>query len=81
MYPYILCFVYRDNTDQRNAQFYKLMFNFLCLLHVSNLLGSSSGRQMYLLYDMCYVHLCEQSGGHTDTCNTYSTAYTAVSLR
>jgi hypothetical protein len=34
--------------SQRNAQFSKLIFNcyFCCLLHVSNLLGSSSGRQL-----------------------------------
>jgi hypothetical protein len=33
------------NTNQRNAQFTILIFNFCCLLHVSNLMGSSSGRK------------------------------------
>jgi len=29
-----------------------LIFNFCCLLHVSNLLVSSSGRQLYMHYGM-----------------------------
>ena len=32
---------------QRNAQFSILVFNFCCLLHVTNLVGSSAGRQLY----------------------------------
>jgi len=41
-----------DNTNQRNAQFYALIFNLWCLPYVSNLVGSSSGRQLYLQYGM-----------------------------
>ena len=51
------------NTNQWNAQFSKLIFNFCCLVHVSNLVGSSSGIQLYMHYDMFYVHWCQQSGG------------------
>ena len=40
-----------------------LVFNFLCLLHVSNLVRSSSGRQLYMQYGMFCIHWCEQSGG------------------
>jgi hypothetical protein len=32
------------NTNQRHARLYKLIFNFCFLLHVSNLVGSSSTR-------------------------------------
>jgi hypothetical protein len=42
------------NTNKRNVQFYKLTFNFCCLLQVSNLVGSSSGRQLYMQYGMLY---------------------------
>jgi hypothetical protein len=52
-----------DNTNQRNAQFYELIFNFWCLPYVSNLVGSSSGRQLYLQYGMFYMHRYEQSVG------------------
>jgi len=53
------------NTNQQNAQFYKLIFNFSCLLQVSNLVGSSSGRELCMQYGMFYTHRCEQSGEHT----------------
>ena len=50
------------NTNKLNAQFSKLIFNFnfWCLLHVSNFLGSSSRRQLCMRF---YMHRCEQSGG------------------
>ena len=53
------------NTNQLNAQFSKSIFNsnFCCLLHVSNLLVSFSGRQLCMQYAMFYMHRCEQSGG------------------
>jgi hypothetical protein len=51
------------NTKQRNAQFYKLIFNFCYLLDISDLVGSSSGRQLYMQYGMFYMHRREQSGG------------------
>jgi hypothetical protein len=41
-----------QKTKQRNAQFSKLIFNFCCLFHVSNLVGSSSGRQLCMQYGM-----------------------------
>jgi len=52
------------NTKQLSAQFSKLIFysNFCCV-HVSNLLGPSSGRQLCVKYVMFYMHRCEQSGG------------------
>ena len=37
-----------SNTNQRNAQFSKLVFNFCCVLHALNVMGSSSGRQLYM---------------------------------
>jgi hypothetical protein len=40
-----------------------LIFNFFCLLRVSNLLGSSSGMQLYMQYGTLYVRVCEQSAG------------------
>jgi len=43
------------NTHQRNAQFYKLMFNFWHLLHVSHIVGSSSGRHACSV--MCFIHI------------------------
>ena len=72
--------------------YYYLIFNFCCLLYISNLLGSSSGRQLYMQYGMFYMHRCELSGGsqthspthqtpHTDSSKTCHTAYAAVSLR
>ena len=36
------------NTNQRNVQFSKLEFNSCCVLHVSNVVDSSSGRQLYM---------------------------------
>ena len=48
------------NTNQRNTQFCKLIFNYL--IRVSNLLGSSSGRQLHMQYGKFYMHRCEQSG-------------------
>jgi hypothetical protein len=51
------------NTNQRNVQFSKLILNFCCLLHVSNIVGSSSGRQLYVHYGLLYIHRYEQSGG------------------
>jgi len=50
------------NTKQRNAQFYKVMFNLCFVLHVSNLVDSSSGRKFRMQYAMRYMHRCEQSG-------------------
>ena len=38
------------NTNQANEQFSKLIFKFCCLLHVSILVGSASGRQLYMQY-------------------------------
>jgi len=58
------------NTNQRNAQFYKLIFNFWCLLHISNLVGSSSGRQLYMQYGKFYKHRCELSGGKESVFDT-----------
>jgi hypothetical protein len=45
-----------------NSQFSKLIFNFCCLLHVSNLLRPSSGRKV--VYAVWYVYMdgCEQLG-------------------
>jgi len=57
----IFCKLY--STNQRNAQFSKIKFNLCCLLHVSNFVGSSSRRQLYMLYGTFYMHRCEQSGG------------------
>jgi hypothetical protein len=37
------------NKNQWNAQFPQLIFNFWCLLHVSNLMSSSSGREYYMV--------------------------------
>jgi hypothetical protein len=51
------------NINHRNAQFSRLIFNFCCLLYVSNNVGSSLGIQLYMQYGMFYVHLCAQSGG------------------
>jgi len=47
-----------------------VVFNFWCLLRVSNLIGSSSGRQLYMHYDMFYFHRCEQSGGEESVFET-----------
>jgi len=52
------------NTNQRNAQFYELIFNIWRLLHVSNLVGSSAGRELYMQqYGIFCMHEFEQSGG------------------
>ena len=65
---YILCFctvhcnIIRTQT-QIMHNFFKLIFNFCCLLHVSNFVCSSSGKQLYMQYGMFYKHKCEQSGG------------------
>ena len=58
------------DTNQRNAQLSKLVFNFACLLHVVSVVGSSSGRQLYIQYGTFYIHWCEQSGGQD---NVYET--------
>jgi hypothetical protein len=55
------------NKNQRNAQFSKLMFNLLCLLYVSKLIVSSSGRQLYKQCGVFYMYQCEQSGGQEST--------------
>ena len=56
------------NTNQLNAKFSKLIlnFNFCCPLYISNLLGSSSGRQMYMQYSVFYM----QSGGQDSVFET-----------
>jgi len=59
------------NTNQRNTRFYKLIFNFWCLLHVSNLVGSSIGRQFYMQYGMIEWHRCEHSGGKEGVLETF----------
>ena len=51
------------NKNQWNAEFSKLTFNFCCILHVSKLLVSSSGRQLYMKYGTLCMYRCEQSGG------------------
>jgi hypothetical protein len=50
-----------------------LSFNFLCLLHVSNLMGSSSGRLLYAqcLYGMFYVHWCKDEPMRFKTCRRH----------
>jgi len=61
-------FVERNKTGSHKAPTNKmnnflnlyLIFNFCCLLHVSNLVGSSSERQLYMQYGMLYMHRCEQ---------------------
>jgi len=77
--------MYLHNTTEWNAQFSKLIFNFCCLLRVSNLVGSSSGRQLYMQYGTFYMQQCEQSGrthstirqtAHTNACKTYHSVYT-----
>jgi hypothetical protein len=66
------------DINQRNANFSKyLVFIFRCILHVSTLLGSSSGRQLYVLYGMFYIQLSV----HTDAPHTFNTAYATVSPR
>jgi hypothetical protein len=39
---------------------YCFEFNSSCLLHISDILGSSSGI-LYALYGMFFMHLCKQS--------------------
>ena len=51
----ILCYLHRDNTNQRNAQFYKLMFNFFCLVHDSNLAGSPQGDSCVSAYTTVFL--------------------------
>ena len=47
----VVCTVHCDTQHKRrNAQFLKLVFNFGCVLHVSDIVGSSSGRQLYMQY-------------------------------
>ena len=59
---WILCFfctVHCDTTIKqkpRKCTGFKLRFNFCCLLHVSNLVDSSSGRKLYLQCGMFYLH-------------------------
>jgi len=45
--------VWLYNTNPRNVQFSILIFNFCCLLNVSNFVGSPSGRHLYMQYGMC----------------------------
>jgi len=88
----IVCTVHCDIFIQhktRNAQFFKLV-NFGCVLHVSDVVGSSSGRQLCMQYgftrnggcnlvslEHCPIH----QTAHTLVCKTYYTAYTTVLLR
>ena len=78
--------IHLHNTNYWNAQFYKFISKFCRLLHVSNLAGSSSGRQLYMQYGMFYswwigqcvrdwTHCPIHHTDHTDACkNTpYST--------
>ena len=69
-------------SNQRIEQFSKLKFNCCFLLHVSNLVGSSSGREPYMQYGTFYMHRCEQSGvpDPKTLTETYRTAHTTVSL-
>jgi hypothetical protein len=63
-YVFVLCIVIKlYNTNQRNVQFYKSIFNFWYLLHVSNLIGSSSGWRLHMQYGMFYMHRREQYSG------------------
>jgi hypothetical protein len=55
MLVFTLHSIWLYNTNQRNAQFSILIFNFWCLLHVSNFVGSSSGRQLYI---QCGMFAC-----------------------
>jgi len=50
-----------------------LSFNFLCLLQVSNLVGSSSGRLLYAqcLYGMFYMHWCKDEPMRFKTCRRH----------
>jgi putative flippase GtrA len=52
-----------QTNEMQNILNYYLIFNLFCLLNVSNRLGSSSGRQLYMQYCMFYMHRYEQSGG------------------
>jgi len=45
--------VWLYNTNPRNVQFSILIFNFWCLLDVSNFVGSSLGRNLYMQCGMC----------------------------
>jgi len=87
--------LYTTQTNKMHNFLNYLIFNFCCLLHVSNLLGSSSGRHLYMQY-VLYMHWCEavwwvgdshehnppiHETVHTDACKTYHTAYTVFSLR
>jgi hypothetical protein len=60
--------LYSYNTNQRNAWFSTLIFNFCCRLRVSNLSVSSWGRKLYLQHGMFYLHRSEQSGGWVGEC-------------
>lgn len=84
------------NKNQRSVQFSKWIFNPLCLLHVSKLLRSFSGRQLYMQHDV-FLHAsvwavwwigdCVRACSVSNTlfyppdCKTCRTAYTGVSLR
>jgi len=76
IYIFVLCIVKQlCNVNQQNALF-KLMFQFSssCLLHVSNILCSSSER----LYCTCsliwfvFMHLCKQSTRLKDVHGKYT---------
>jgi hypothetical protein len=62
--PCVLIQFYRIN--QRISQFSNLIFHFCCLLHVSKLASSSTGRQSYMQYGIYYVHRSEHSGGQEE---------------
>ena len=75
------CTVHCNMITQHSATKFltsNLIFNFCCLLRVSKLLGSSSGRRMYMQYGTSYVYsslvdgtVCSgqsatHQNGHTD---------------
>jgi len=92
--PYIV--IELHNKNKGNASFSKLIFTLLCLLNVSKLLGSYSRRQLCMQYGVFLlasvwavwwagqcVRVCSVSNtpAYPPECETYHTAYTAVSLR
>jgi len=52
------CFVVQlYSTNRRNAQFYKLIFNFYRLLPLWNLVSSSLGEELYVQYCMSSTYI------------------------
>ena len=49
--------------------------NLLHPVHVSNLVGSSLGRQLCIQFGMLYMHQCEQSGGSEDVFSLDAISY------